>query len=457
MLFRSRPASSPILPTGLRIYAVGDVHGEATLLLQLLRLIQADNDAREPARVLLIFLGDLIDRGPDGALLVEMFSRLAGEQVVVLKGNHEAGLIDAYEGDEGALGGWLSFGGEETLAGFGLTASEMATPAQLLSAMRARIDQGLIDWLVALPTHWQCGDYFFVHAGVRPRVRLDRQKADDLLWIREPFLSSRRDHGKVIVHGHSVEPGNPRLGSNRIGIDTGGHEHGRLTALGLEGRDQWLLQAHRARHTAVDDNIHLVAPDQPRLADPVGLPRQIEELAASIIASRPIHARLIPPVLELTAQISSRSAHSSRLRGGLGRRGQAAGLFAITLCGLGVAATFFHRRAGDRPPAITVVAELPTITPARPAISSATPAVHSEASRHRRATGRTNRSKGTATAIAHRDAAIRTPHASHEQNNRPAPKLYGADLEAALAEDRVITRQLNDGELVRLRGGHSRD
>ena len=114
--------------------------------------------------------------------------------------------------------------------------------AALLPAIRAAIDPALVDWVDALPTAWSTGDYFFAHAGVRPGIALDRQSDDDLLWIRGPFLSSRSDHGKVVVHGHSVEPGVPRLGGNRIGLDTGAHKYRRLTALGLEEDRQWLIQ-----------------------------------------------------------------------------------------------------------------------------------------------------------------------------------------------------------------------
>ena len=130
----------------------------------------------------------------------------------------------------------------------------MPVAAGLLEVLRATIDPELIDWLDRLPTCWSLGDYYFAHAGVRPGVSLAEQQDDDLLWIRQPFIESRRNHGKVIVHGHTVEDGAPSLGRNRIGIDTGAHEHGRLTALGLEGDRQWILQA------CADDVATLAAP-----------------------------------------------------------------------------------------------------------------------------------------------------------------------------------------------------
>ena len=84
------------------------------------------------------------------------------------------------------------------------------------------------------------GDYLFVHAGVRPKVALDAQKASDLRWIREPFLSSTADHGAVVVHGHTITDAVEDRG-NRIGIDTGAYASGRLTVLGVEGTERWFL------------------------------------------------------------------------------------------------------------------------------------------------------------------------------------------------------------------------
>jgi serine/threonine protein phosphatase 1 len=247
MVFRSRrPATEPCLPAGRRVYAIGDIHGEADLLIRLLEAIRIDSHARPPAAVTLVFLGDFIDRGRDSATLLKVFSLADAdaEDVKVLKGNHEAALVDVYRGDEEALAFWLQFGGRPTLEGLGVpVGGRPFDSARTLALLRGALDGAIVDWLDRLPHSWSLGDYFFTHAGIRPRVRLARQDPDDLLWIREPFLSSKRRHEKVIVHGHTVEPGVPRLGGNRIGIDTGAHETGRLTALGLENGEQWLVQA----------------------------------------------------------------------------------------------------------------------------------------------------------------------------------------------------------------------
>lgn len=236
------------LPEGRRLYAIGDVHGEAALLRDLLDRIDADSRCRAPMRTTLVFLGDFIDRGAQAADLLLAFCATDAPDLVFLKGNHEAALVDVYRGDEEALSFWVRFGGRATLQGLGIDvpATGFIDPARILWQLRDALDSDVIDWLDGLPHSFSLGDYYFCHAGIRPGIPLRKQDQDDLLWIREPFLSSDRDHGKVVVHGHTIEPDGPLFGRNRIGIDTGAHEHGRLTAIGLEGKEQWVLKAERA-------------------------------------------------------------------------------------------------------------------------------------------------------------------------------------------------------------------
>lgn len=241
-------ASPPRIPAGRRVYAIGDIHGESKLLHDLLIKIDDDTNRRGNADTILLFMGDFIDRGSGAVSLLRIFSEIMDPRIVILKGNHEAALVDVYRGDEEALAFWLRCGGHATLAGLGVSiANCVAEPSKALCNLRYGLSERVINWLDALPHSWSIGDYFFVHAGIRPGVSFKRQDQDDLLWIREPFLSSRRWHGKVIVHGHTIEPGLPALGGNRIGIDTGAHEHGCLTALGLEEDMQWLLQVEDGR------------------------------------------------------------------------------------------------------------------------------------------------------------------------------------------------------------------
>lgn len=242
------PAAVPAsLPPGQRVYAIGDVHGEAGLLYDLLGQIAADAAERGPADTSIVLLGDVIDRGRRSAELLSGLARYAHDRFVVLKGNHEAALVQAWAGDTQALGFWLRYGGDATLLSFGV-APELILRGdlpELTDALHRHVDPALIEWLDRLPLTHRIGDYLFVHAGVRPGVPIEEQAEDDLLWIRDPFLGSEDDHGAVIVHGHSID-GEVRLHGNRIGVDTGAHEHGRLSALGLEGAEQWVLNAEVA-------------------------------------------------------------------------------------------------------------------------------------------------------------------------------------------------------------------
>ncbi len=234
------------IPTPYRVYAIGDIHGCATLFQNLLRAIDRDIIQREPAIVRLILLGDVIDRGSRSAELIRMLMSVGEtDSLIVLKGNHEAAMVDAYKGDLDALDMWLSHGGKATLAGFGLDAdalSDMA-PIDALAAIRAAIPRSVIDWASNLPSSYLLGDYLFVHAGIRPGVKLARQTDTDLLWIRDSFLKSQVDHGVVVVHGHSIEGETVVQHANRIGVDTGAYQSGRLSAIALEGGERWILSA----------------------------------------------------------------------------------------------------------------------------------------------------------------------------------------------------------------------
>ncbi|MGT2514694.1 metallophosphoesterase family protein [Sphingomonas panni] len=237
-----------VVPAGRRIYAIGDIHGEASLLAQLIGLVESDNRERPVADTEIVFLGDLIDRGAQSAEVVLLLMRLADSaRVTVLLGNHEATLIDIYDGDrESACDCFAHFGGAATLASFGfdISAIDPADAIGVVAAVRHGVPHQVIDWLRDRPIFYRVGDYYFVHAGIRPGVPLARQQRADLLWIRDPFLTSMREYEALIVHGHTVEGGEPTVRDNRIGIDTGAYSTGRLTALGLEGEAVWHLQTH---------------------------------------------------------------------------------------------------------------------------------------------------------------------------------------------------------------------
>ncbi|KAA0586925.1 serine/threonine protein phosphatase (plasmid) [Azospirillum oryzae] len=239
---RAGPAS---VPRGMRVYAVGDIHGRLDLLDQMLGQIVRDAEQAPNLLKYLVFLGDYVDRGPDSRLVIE---RLAcglppAFGAVFLRGNHEDTML-GFLSDLRVAPGWLTYGGDTTLESYGIPAPDPDAPMEHLQQAQMMLNSLLPAhhraFLTGLRCHLTIGDYHFVHAGVRPGVPLDRQEDQDRLWIREAFLVSRADHGKVVVHGHTIAP-EPELLSNRIGIDTGAYATNRLTALVLEGTDRRFL------------------------------------------------------------------------------------------------------------------------------------------------------------------------------------------------------------------------
>ncbi|AYO80539.1 serine/threonine protein phosphatase [Sphingobium yanoikuyae] len=234
----------PKTDAGERIYAVGDVHGRYDLLQKLIDEIGIHNRDLSPSKSLhILFLGDLIDRGPDSARVLAFLHDLQrkSNRVLVLQGNHEEAMVQAIDGNLEILQGWLRFGGAETVRSFGIAPPEDGMDLrQYLRELRSAIPSEMVDWMRKLPLTARSGDYFFCHAGIRPGVALRKQVRDDLLWIRDDFLDDQRDHGAVIVHGHSIET-NVQFRGNRIGIDTGAYRTGTLTALYLEDDRQELV------------------------------------------------------------------------------------------------------------------------------------------------------------------------------------------------------------------------
>lgn len=240
----TRKAAAPGTPPGQRIYAIGDIHGRLDLLKQLFAMIEAEIPLLKPAKTTLIILGDFIDRGPDSARLLSALAHYQrSKRLIVLKGNHEAAMLDAIRGDFDAMDLWLAHGGDATLRSFGVAADEIdpEDTAGMISIVRDAIPQDLVEWLSALPTFYRSGSYYFVHAGIRPGVPLAKQKEHDLLWIRDAFIESDEDHGAIIVYGHTVYEEGVQFAANRIGIDTGAYRTGMLSAVGLQGLDQWAL------------------------------------------------------------------------------------------------------------------------------------------------------------------------------------------------------------------------
>lgn len=237
----SRPP--PSVPPGERVYAVGDIHGCDQLFAALLDKIDTDDRARGPADTVIVLLGDLVDRGPASAAVVERAYALAQQRRVrLLTANHEEVFLKALDGDLEALRFFCRIGGEETIWSYGIAPADYAemTYEALLPALQAAVPAHHRAMLAAAEDMVQIGDYLFVHAGVRPGVDLAAQKQADLRWIRQDFLHDKRWHGAMIVHGHTITEAvddHP----NRLGIDTGAYASGRLTAVGLEGAERWFL------------------------------------------------------------------------------------------------------------------------------------------------------------------------------------------------------------------------
>jgi serine/threonine protein phosphatase 1 len=224
------------VPEGVRIYAIGDIHGRADLLEQILDRIDADL-ASNPARTgIEVFLGDYIDRGPASREVLDLLvMRDRSLRSVFLKGNHESFLTD-FLSNPSILDHWQYNGGLETLMSYGITPSinaNRAKQAQLADALGQALPESHRQFIGKLEPSFTCGDYFFVHAGVRPGIPLRKQREEDLLWIRQDFLLCEEDFGKIVVHGHTPVP-RPDVLPNRINIDTAAFATGQLTCLVLE-------------------------------------------------------------------------------------------------------------------------------------------------------------------------------------------------------------------------------
>lgn len=233
-------------PKGHRAYAIGDVHGCLTLLNQLLSRIEQEIDKDPKPKTSIVLLGDVIDRGPASAQVVERLRTYSHPRAnaYFIMGNHEEVMLRVIQGDSEILPSWLRFGGRETLASYGIDAKDAeALEGQDLAAfMREAIPASHRSFLASFSDSISFGDYLFVHAGIRPGIDLAEQSQSDLRWIRDAFLYDSTDHGFIVVHGHTISNSVDAAG-NRIGIDTGAFCTGLLTALAIDGSKRWLIQA----------------------------------------------------------------------------------------------------------------------------------------------------------------------------------------------------------------------
>ena len=233
---RKAPHGKP----GARAYAVGDVHGCLEQLNRLIEQIEADLDERPVKEAFLVFVGDLIDRGPDSAGVIERLRTYSrpGLKPIFLAGNHEEYFLRVLAGERTVLDNWLDYGGKQCAESYGVSADQLvALPEdQALALLRRQVPEGHLRFLKSFGDTFRFGDFLFVHAGIRPGLPLEQQSRADLRWIREPFLHDTGDHGFVVVHGHTIVETVEEL-PNRIGIDTGAYRSGVLTALVIDGAE----------------------------------------------------------------------------------------------------------------------------------------------------------------------------------------------------------------------------
>lgn len=227
-------------PPGKRLYAIGDVHGRRDLVDDLLARIAEDIAERPVNSAAIVFLGDLIDRGPDSSGVIERL-RLLREypaRPLFLLGNHEEFLLRTLAAEPGVAEDWLAFGGAACAESYGVAAASLQAldERRIADRLRAAIPPAHIAFLEGFGDTIRFGDYLLVHAGIRPGIPIDEQQPHDLRWIREPFLSDAQDHGCRVIHGHTISDGIDAH-ANRIGIDTGAYRTGILTAAVIEGDD----------------------------------------------------------------------------------------------------------------------------------------------------------------------------------------------------------------------------
>jgi len=232
------------VPDGTRVYCVGDIHGRDDLLREMAERVSVDMKVRSFDHAVTVFLGDYVDRGFGSKRVIERLE--SGEwptSIVPLAGNHEDLLMAFLENAE-IFPIWRDLGGLETLHSYGVEvglAIRRRDFERIRSVFAAQLPESHRHFLESLDISTYIGDYFFCHAGIRPRVPLDRQNRGDLLNIRDPFLSSEAEHGKLVVHGHTRSVA-PEVRFNRIGIDTAAYATGRLTCLVLEEEQRRFLQ-----------------------------------------------------------------------------------------------------------------------------------------------------------------------------------------------------------------------
>ena len=230
----------------MTLYAIGDIHGQFDMLTEALSRIEKDGgkDAQ------IVFLGDYTDRGPRSRDVIDLLidGQEQGRNWVLLKGNHDR-MFEWFLRDPSLEDphlfhdlSWIHerLGGMTTLASYGVDTTGRPRRSELQEEARALVPQSHIDFLKNLPLTYETEDLFFTHAGVRPGVPLKEQTENDLIWIRQEFVDDTRDHGKLVVHGHTAIDIAQHYG-NRVNLDSGAGYGRPLTAAVFEDNTVFTL------------------------------------------------------------------------------------------------------------------------------------------------------------------------------------------------------------------------
>ena len=249
------------IPDGVRVYAIGDIHGHLAPLQEMHLKIDEHLNANPVDKAYIVYLGDYVDRGPDNMAIIERLSQMpvieGHIERVFIKGNHEWGMQGFMEQPLIFGAEYLKCGGLDTILSYGVELPDHVTheaickreilPAEyerLSSAFNKKVPQHHVEFLNNLDLYRQIGGYVFVHAGIKPGVALEMQNSQDLMRIRHVFSDDARDHGFRVVHGHQIFD-DVQITPNRISVDTGFYEKGVLSCVVLEGNNEEIIDVRK--------------------------------------------------------------------------------------------------------------------------------------------------------------------------------------------------------------------
>lgn len=237
---RKKPESEWVGSPGKRLYAIGDVHGCFDEMIRLLDQIERDHQSRPSKECIIVFLGDLIDRGPNSREVLDYLIKSPPNfaRIFWLIGNHEEMFLRILRGESELIESWMVYGGRECVESYGLTSEQMIgqTDDALQVMIRKRVPKSHIDFLARGVESIRFGDYLLVHAGVDPEKPVTDQDPRQMRWIREPFLSHDKPLGLMVVHGHTISD-HVEVLPHRIGVDTGAYRGGALSAVRIEDNE----------------------------------------------------------------------------------------------------------------------------------------------------------------------------------------------------------------------------